>query len=78
VFDQLGAIVSLTTPTGAESNRYDYIDPYGANVDPFSDATTGIQNPWRFAGGYRGQTALRALHATPIWTAPGIHEYGRH
>lgn len=47
LFDGLGSIVGLTNSSDSEVNAYDY-DPYGNILNE----TTGVANPWQFAGGY--------------------------
>ncbi len=47
LFDGLGSIVGLTNSSGSEVNAYDY-DPYGVILNE----TTGVANPFQYAGGY--------------------------
>ena len=47
LFDGLGSIVGLTNSSSSEVNAYDY-DPYGNLLNE----TTGVANPWHYAGGY--------------------------
>jgi hypothetical protein len=49
LFDGLGSIVAMTDGSGNEVNSYDY-DPYGQNINQVEQ--TGLNNPWKFAGGY--------------------------
>ena len=49
LFDGLGSIVGMTDSSGNEVNRYDY-DPYGQVIN--QQEQSGLNNPWKFAGGY--------------------------
>ncbi len=49
LFDGLGSIVGMTASSGNEVNRYDD-DPYGQVINP--QEQSGLNNPWKFAGGY--------------------------
>ena len=55
-FDGLGSIVGMTDSAGKEVNGYDY-DPSGNLLN--SKEQSGINNPWKYAGGYLdGSTGL--------------------
>jgi RHS repeat-associated protein len=66
LFDGLGSIVGLTNSSGSEVNAYDY-DPYG-NV---LHETTGVANPWQYAGGYfessTGFVKFGTRYYNPAW-----------
>jgi RHS repeat-associated protein len=49
LFDGLGSIVAMTDGSGNEVNSYDY-DPFGQIINQVEQ--TGLNNPWKFAGGY--------------------------
>ena len=49
LFDGLGSVIGMTDSTGAEVNRYGY-DPYGVTLN--KQEQSGINNHWRYAGGY--------------------------
>ena len=49
LFDGLGSHVGMTDSSGNEVNRYDY-DPYGQVIN--QQEQSGLNNPWKFAGGY--------------------------
>jgi len=49
LFDGLGSIVGMTDSSGNEVNRYDY-NPYGQMLN--QQEQSGLNNPWKFAGGY--------------------------
>ena len=53
LFDGLGSIVGMTDSSGSEVNRYDY-DPYGNMLN--QQEQSGLNNPWKFAGGYLDST----------------------
>jgi YD repeat-containing protein len=53
LFDGLGSIVAMTDSTGAKVNYYDY-DPYGVMLH--QQEKSGVNNPWKFAGGYLDTT----------------------
>ncbi len=49
LFDGLGSIVGMTDSSGNEVSRYDY-NPYGQVIN--QQEQSGLNNPWKFAGGY--------------------------
>ncbi len=53
LFDGLGSIVALTDGSGTQVNSYDY-DPYGVMLH--QQEKSGVNNPWKFAGGYLDTT----------------------
>jgi RHS repeat-associated protein len=54
LFDGLGSIVGLSNSSGTEVNSYDY-DPYGQVFNQTEQS--GLNNPWKFAGGYLDSNA---------------------
>jgi RHS repeat-associated protein len=54
LFDGLGSIVGLTNSSSTEVNSYDY-DPYG-QVSNLTEQS-GLNNPFKFAGGYLDSNA---------------------
>jgi RHS repeat-associated protein len=49
LFDGLGSIVGMTSNSGNKVNSYDY-DPYGVMLNQVEK--TGVNNPFKYAGGY--------------------------
>ncbi|HLJ32500.1 MAG TPA: hypothetical protein VKU38_02565, partial [Ktedonobacteraceae bacterium] len=49
LFDGLGSIVGMTSDSGNKVNSYDY-DAYGVMLNQVEK--TGVNNPFKFAGGY--------------------------
>ncbi len=49
LFDGLGSIVGMTSDSGNKVNNYDY-DAYGVMLNQVEK--TGVNNPFKYAGGY--------------------------
>ncbi len=49
LFDGLGSVVGMTSDSGNKVNSYDY-DPYGVMLNQVEK--TGVDNPFKYAGGY--------------------------
>ncbi|WP_126579431.1 RHS repeat-associated core domain-containing protein [Tengunoibacter tsumagoiensis] len=63
LFDGLGSVVGMTNSAGQEVNAYKY-DPYGNIVS--QQEQSGLNNPWKYAGGYYDPTVGRWTQRTPV------------